>query len=56
MHGSATFPTWKVVLIAVFSVIAGVGLLAGGFVLFRRWKMRRDGGMVEKESLVSATE
>jgi hypothetical protein len=56
MHGTATFPTWKTVLISVFSVIGGLILLGVGFMVFMRWKARRDeasGVRESKDSLMS---
>lgn len=52
MHGTSTYPEWKIVLIVVFSIIGLAILAVVGLAAFRFVKARREGGQYQ-ESLMS---
>ena len=50
LHGTTTYPEWKIVLIVVMSII-GAGILgAAGLFAFKFWKAKRSGGFEEQRS------
>lgn len=52
MHGTSTYPEWKVVLIVVFSIIGLAVLAVVGLFAFKFMKARRQGSQYQ-ESLMS---